>query len=72
MAGADLLTLYEAVCDAAGFHPISDSRVQKAQEIVKDLTSSRQLVPLVLGVIEQGVERDPRPQPSPRGRTGSD
>lgn len=35
LANADLLTLYEAVCDAAGHHPISPQRIAKAQDIVK-------------------------------------
>lgn len=35
LRGADLLTLYEAVCDAAGFHPISPDRQARAQNIVK-------------------------------------
>lgn len=36
LAGADLLTLYEAVCDAAGFHPKSPERIALAQNHIAD------------------------------------
>lgn len=35
LGNADLLTLYEAVCDAAGYHPMSPARIAKAQDMVK-------------------------------------